>query len=94
MPKYGAVILGDLNDNGEQFLVVLCEPCQRTGRYSVTRLIDQHGADSGLPDLLGFLTRSCDQPSAPGARRCDAVYQQKPYDFCASRSSAIVVGSS
>ncbi len=76
MAQSGAVTLADIKDAGEQFLVVACEPCNRTGRYSVARLIEQHGEDAGLPDLLAYLTRSCDQPSAPGARRCNAVYRR------------------
>lgn len=77
--RLGAVTLGELNDKGEQVLVVACEPCHRTGRYSVARLIERHGAGAGLPDLLAVLSQSCDQASAPGARRCHAIYAGLPH---------------
>jgi hypothetical protein len=32
-------------------LTIICEACKRCGRYSVARLIDEHG-DAKLPDLL------------------------------------------
>jgi hypothetical protein len=72
---HGSFSLAEVEASGQSHLEVACEPCRRTGRYSVARLIAQHGPDAGLPDLLAFLTRSCDQPSAPGARRCNAVYR-------------------
>ncbi len=73
---HGSVSLAEVETTGLSHLEVICEPCRRTGRYSVAGLIALHGPDAGLPDLLAFLTRSCDQPSAPGARRCNAVYRR------------------
>ena len=63
----GSVRLGELIDKGEDYFVVACEPCKRTGRYNVARLIEKHGRDAALPDVLGYLTRTCNQPSAAGA---------------------------
>jgi hypothetical protein len=31
--------------------VIICEPCDRYGRYNVRRLIAKHGADMRLPEL-------------------------------------------
>ena len=72
----GSVRLGKLIDKGENHFVVACEPCKRTGRYNVARLIEKHGPDAALPDVLGYLTRTCNQPSAAGSRRCHAIYQR------------------
>jgi hypothetical protein len=74
MPKYGAVSLADVAASGQSHLEVICEPCGRSGRYSVAGLIAAHGPEAGLPDLLAYLTRTCDRQQAPGARRCHAVY--------------------
>ena len=73
---HGAVSLAEVEASGLSHLEVVCEPCGRVGRYSVAGLIAQHGVDAVLPDLLAYLTRTCDQPSAPGARRCNAVYRR------------------
>ena len=72
----GSVRLGELIDKGEDPFVVACEQCKRTGRYNVARLIETHGRDAALPDVLGYLTRTCNQPSAAGSRRCHAIYQR------------------
>jgi hypothetical protein len=70
-----SVRLGELINKGEDHFVVACEPCKRTGRYNVARLIETHGRDAALPDVLGYLTRTCNQPSAAGSRRWHAIYQ-------------------
>ena len=73
----GSKTLGEVADSGEAQLVVICEPCSRTGRYNVARLIETHGRDASLPDLLSYVTRSCNRPAIPGAHhRCHAVYGQ------------------
>ena len=48
MPRDGALVLTDLR---QPMLSVVCEPCGRRGRYSVAKLIEQHG-DAKLTDLL------------------------------------------
>jgi hypothetical protein len=54
---------------------LVCEPCGQRGRYSVAKLMEQHG-DAKLTDLLQVL------PACPKARsasiydRCKAVYDQ------------------
>jgi hypothetical protein len=77
MPRAGALTLRDLLDAGETHLHVLCQPCGRSGRYGVQRLMAVHG-DAALPDLLRLLTKDCDKPDAGGARRCHAVYARLP----------------
>ena len=72
----GSVRLGELIDKGEDHFVVACEPCKRTGRYNVARLIETHGRDAALRDVLVYLTRTCSQPSAAGSRRCHAIYKR------------------
>ena len=60
----GLVRLGALIDKGEDHFVVACDPCKPTGRSNVARLIEARGRDAALPDVLGYLTRACNQPSA------------------------------
>ena len=54
-------------------LTIVCEPCGRRGRYSVARLLAQHG-DAKLPDLLATLA-DCKRARDGGIYdRCKAVY--------------------
>ena len=48
MPRCGAVTLSDVR---EPTLAIVCKPCDRRGRYSVERLMAEHG-DAKLTDLL------------------------------------------
>ena len=72
MPRDGSLVLSDLR---QPTLSIVCEPCGRRGRYSVAKLMEQHG-DAKLTDLLQVL------PACPKARsasiydRCKAVYDQ------------------
>ena len=55
-------------------LSIVCEPCSRHGRYSVARLVEEHG-DAKLTDLLQTLA---DCPKARPADiydRCKAKYE-------------------
>ena len=45
----GSVRLGELIDKGEDHFVVAYEPCKRTGRYNLARLIETHGREEALP---------------------------------------------
>jgi hypothetical protein len=57
MPRGGAVTLSDVR---EPALVIVCEPCERRGRYKVERLMAEH-EDAMLTDLL---TIPADCPNA------------------------------
>ena len=58
MNSSGAVTLGEIA--GEiMMLEIACNHCDRRGRYRVARLIEQHGADMGLPALRGILAADC-----------------------------------
>ena len=48
MPRDGALVLSDLH---QPTLSIVCEPCGRRGRYSVAKLMAEHG-DAKLTDLL------------------------------------------
>jgi hypothetical protein len=50
MPRGGAVILSDVRAST---LSIVCERCDRCGRYGVKRLIAVHGADAKLPGPSG-----------------------------------------
>jgi hypothetical protein len=54
MPRDGAMLLSDLT---EPMLDLVCAKCGRAGRYSVARLIAEHGADVKLPDLRHRLAK-------------------------------------
>ena len=40
-------------------LDIACHRCERRGRVSLARLIEEHGADMGLPDLWESLAGDC-----------------------------------
>jgi hypothetical protein len=51
MPRDGSIIFGDLIGKLD-VLRVVCDKCGRQGRYSVKRLIEQHGADAKMTEWL------------------------------------------
>jgi hypothetical protein len=76
MAKSGAVTLADIEAAGEDMLVLACDPCARTGRYAVARLIETHGRVAGLPDLRAYLSRDCQAGPSATARRCNALFRR------------------
>ena len=72
MPRDGALVLSDLR---EPTLSIICEPCGRSGRYSVAKLMAEHG-DAKLTDLLLTLAACPKARSASIHDRCKAVYGQ------------------
>jgi hypothetical protein len=58
-------------------LEVQCTRCSRRGRYRLARLIAEHGADTGLPELGSRL--SADRPNAKAHamhERCSVEFPQ------------------
>ena len=70
MPRDGALTLSDVLS---PTLSIVCEPCNRRGRYNVARLVEEHG-DAKLTDLLQTLA-SCPKTRSPSIHdRCKVVY--------------------
>jgi hypothetical protein len=63
-----------LSDVRGPTLTIVCEPCGRRGRYSVARLVEEHG-DARLTDLLQTLANCPKAHSASIHDRCKAVYE-------------------
>jgi hypothetical protein len=58
-------------------LEIACRRCERRGWLRVDRLIEQHGADMGLPELGDVLRGDCPQREAAAAsERCSLYYPQ------------------
>lgn len=75
MRRPGSRTLGDLLSEGQARIYVNCLPCGRSGSYSVERLVEKHGRDAGLPDLLAFLSQDCPKRRNVGIHdRCRAGY--------------------
>ena len=72
MPRDGALTLTDVR---APTLSLVCEPCGRRGRYSVAKLMEEHG-DAKLTDLLQTLAACPNAHSASIHARCKAVYGQ------------------
>ena len=58
MSSRGSITLSELQGK-LSMLDVACHRCERSGRVSLVRLIDEHGADTGLPDLWESLAGDC-----------------------------------
>jgi hypothetical protein len=63
MPRHGAIIFGDLTGKLD-VLLVACEKCGRSGRYSVRRLIDQRGGDGKIIDWKDDIAADCPRRKA------------------------------
>ena len=72
MPRDGSLVLSDLR---QPTLSIVCEPCGRRGRYSVAKLMEEHG-DAKLTELLMTLAACPKARSASIHDRCKAVYGQ------------------
>ena len=78
MSNRGSITLSELHGKLD-LLEIKCHRCDRRGRASLARLIEEHGADTGLPDLWESLAGDC-----PNARttalnsRCAIYYPQLP----------------
>ena len=58
MSNRGSITLGELQGKLTN-VEVACHRCERRGRVSLARLIEEHGADTGLPDLWESLAGDC-----------------------------------
>ena len=58
-------------------LEVACRRCERHGRLRLARLIADHGAGMGLPDLAVRLAADCPKAKAPDlGERCFVHFPQ------------------
>ena len=58
MSNRGSIALGELQGK-LTMLDVACHRCERRGRVGLSRLIEEHGADTGLSDLWTKLAGDC-----------------------------------
>ena len=76
MSATGAVTLGELAGRVER-LEARCRRCERHGRLRLARLIADHGAGTGLPDLAVRLAAGCPKARTPDlAERCFVHFSQ------------------
>jgi hypothetical protein len=73
MPSRGIRTLSDIR---EPTVTIICEPCGRRVRYGVSRLIERHGEDVRMPDLLETLTDCQKARPANIHDRCRAAYEK------------------
>jgi hypothetical protein len=74
MSNRRSITLGELQGK-LTMLEVACHRCDRYGRVSLARLIEEHGADTGLPDLWESLAGDCEHARSDEQgklRRCGA----------------------
>ena len=70
MSAKGAVTLGDLVGRLDR-LELRCRRCPRHGRLGLARLIADHGAGTGLPDVAARLAAGCPEAETPDpGERC------------------------
>ena len=76
MGDKGAVTLGELVGRVDR-LEVRCRRCERRGRLRLARLIADHGAGTGLPDLAVRLAADCPKAKVPDlGERCFVHFPQ------------------
>ena len=76
MSTRGSITLGELRGKLD-LLYIACHRCDRKGRVSVERLIEEHGADTGLPDLWESLAGDCQHARSTALNnRCAIYYPQ------------------
>lgn len=81
MSSSGSITLGDLVGKLDM-LEVACRRCDRHGRLSLERLIAEHGADMGLPDLWKPLAGDCPRAQSIAIHDgCGICYPQLPALF-------------
>ena len=87
MSNRGSITLGELQGKLD-LLDIPCHRCERSGRVSLARLIEEHGADTGIPDLWQNLAGDCPQArSAALNNRCAIYYPQLPALFLPSKQA-------
>jgi hypothetical protein len=72
MPRDGALSQSDARG---PTISIVCEPCCRRRRYCVATLIEGHGADAKMPDLLAMLANCPKAQSTNIYDRCKARYE-------------------
>jgi hypothetical protein len=78
MSNRGSITLGEMQGKID-LLEINCHRCERRGRVSLARLINEHGADTGLPDLWESLAGDCEQARSTAVHnRCANYYPQLP----------------
>src|SRR5436305_14941209 len=85
MSARGSITLGELVGKLD-LLEIRCPRCERHGRVNLARLIEQHGADTGLPDLWENLAGDCQHARSTALHnRCAIYYPQVPALFLGSK---------
>jgi hypothetical protein len=86
MSVRGSITLGELVGKLDM-LEVACHRCERKGRLSLERLIAEHGADTGLPDLWTPLAGDCPRANSTAMHdRCAIHFPQLPPLFIPAES--------
>lgn len=84
MSSRGSITLREF-DGKLTMLEIACHRCERHGRVSVARLISEHGANTGLPDLWEKLAGECANARSTALHnRCAIYYPQLPGLFLSS----------
>jgi len=80
MSNRGSITLAELLGKLD-LLEIKCHRCDRHGRVNLARLIDEHGADTGLPDLPEILAGD-----SPRVRA--ALFDDRCASYCLEPASA------
>jgi hypothetical protein len=79
MSNRGSITLGELVGKLD-LLEIKCHRCERHGRVSLARLIEEHGAETGLPDCGRTLLAI----ASTRARRRSTIAAQSTIRSCRS----------
>src|SRR2546421_842606 len=81
MSSRGSITLGEL-EGKVTMLDIACHRCERRGRVSLARLIEEHGADMGLPDLWESLAGDCEHARSTAVHNRCATPARSVIGYC------------
>jgi hypothetical protein len=84
MPSRGAILLGEVAQHLAT-IHIACNFCPRHGKASVSRLMQEHGPDMPIPDLLRALSHDCPRRLAARIAEPCGVHLPEPADIFAKR---------
>src|SRR5947208_7719177 len=86
MSARGSITLGELQGKLTT-LDIACHRCERRGRVSLARLIDEHGAGTGLPDLWESLAGDCEHARSTAVHNRCAILSPSSSPFMTSKTA-------
>ena len=86
MPTHGAILLGEVARHLSA-VNVACNLCPRQGKVSIIRLMQEHGPDMPVPDILRLLSHNCPRRLAARMNEPCGVHLPELSDIFAKKAA-------